>query len=43
MPITEFLEKNAREYKDEVSKKAAEEGVVFAWNQGKVVNFGRGE
>ena len=31
------------EYKDEKSKKAAEEGSVNAWNQGKVVNFGRGE
>ena len=31
------------EYSDEKSKKAAEEGSVNAWNQGKVVNFGRGE
>ena len=31
------------EYKDDASRKQAEEGVVYAWNQGKVVNFGRGE
>ena len=31
------------EYKDDASRTKAEEGVVYAWNQGKVVNFGRGE
>ena len=35
--------KSGEKASKKASKKAAEEGVVFAWNQGKVVNFGRGE
>ena len=31
------------EYKDEKSKKAAELASVDLWNNGRVVNFGRGE
>jgi len=31
------------EYRDEKSKKEAEEACVKLWNNGRVVNFGRGE
>ena len=31
------------EYKDDASRTDAENRVVFAWNQGKVISFGRGE